>query len=404
MFQNLKTYIVLGNSFVGIEHTTKNGQSVFNCSILKKAKKEIVLSDSFTTKSLEAALKKIPKKYPVFVIMNNEHVLTKTVEITDPASKELTILNQAFPNIDISDFYYEIITGKTQYFTAICRIEYLNNTIETYSSEGYNLIGFSLGNSCITGLSSYFEGSEIQTSNAVVRLSNYQILSIQPQDHLTEKKHKINGLEIKDDQVLTFAGILGVLLNPERPIANFSEKCMALKREFQNSRFSAQFLKFGLAFTLLILLINFLFFNIYFEKVERLKQVSQMNQIAKQDVVALNDEIIISQKLVADILKNSSSRSSYYINDIVSHLPSSVLLSEINFQPIEKRIKENTPISLTQDVITIFGISNESNMFSEWIGKLEGLHWVSSVKVVDYSDSTKKTSDFGMKIYLKNEQ
>ena len=156
-------------------------------------------------------------------------------------------------------------------------------------------------------------------------------------------------------------------------------------------------------FILGLLLVNFVFFNHYFNKVNELKQVYEINQTSKSQIIKLNESVSKKQKMVDDLLKSNDSKTSFYSNQIMKSLPFSILLSEFNYQPLLKRIKTEKEIELENNIITVSGTSSDSEVFSSWINKLEQKNWITKVDIIDYGSTSSNTSDFIIKIVLTDE-
>ncbi|EDP94149.1 hypothetical protein KAOT1_04742, partial [Kordia algicida OT-1] len=172
---------------------------------------------------------------------------------------------------------------------------------------------------------------------------------------------------------------------------------------FKQQRFFSQFSMFGLGFVLFLLLINFFVFNSYYSTVEEMKQTAAVNSNQKEKLLTLKTLVEQKQKTVDDILKKSSSKSSYYIDAIATSLPNTLQLSALKYQPLTKRIKKNNPIQLKKEELIISGISTDSDLFSDWIQKIESLDWVVAVTVADYGAVSKNNSEFTLKIELSDE-
>ena len=103
MLEKLQTYLLFGNIFCGVEH---NSQQTVEAVLLQKKNNEVIIKDSFVTLTVEEIVQKLPKKQHVFLIVNNDDVLSKYIQSTEKQSNQL--LFEAFPNLKINDFYYEI--------------------------------------------------------------------------------------------------------------------------------------------------------------------------------------------------------------------------------------------------------------------------------------------------------
>ncbi|WP_308990634.1 hypothetical protein QLS71_004040 [Mariniflexile litorale] len=162
-------------------------------------------------------------------------------------------------------------------------------------------------------------------------------------------------------------------------------------------------MKFGLVFILIGLLFNFFVFNYYFEAVHSLQQTSQINQTTKQKLLELNGSVNKSQKMVDDMLKSSSSKSSFYVNAVIQGLPNSILLTEVNYQPLLKRIKSGQSIETDHNTMLVSGESNHSESFSKWIADLEVIDWVEKVEILHYEDTSTLVSNFSLKLIIAHD-
>jgi Tfp pilus assembly protein PilN len=397
MIDKLKTYFLYGNTYCGIEH---NSQQTIEVLVLQKRKGEVEIGDAFSAKTIEETVKKLPKKQHVFLIVNNDAVLSKSIESNEKQSKRL--LYEAFPNLKINDFYYEIQSNGSFHHIAICRKSTVNTLLEAYKKHTINIIGFSLGNGMTAIVNDFMEESSYNTSNALLAQENNQITEISLVDDVLKRSYILNGLELKNTQLLTFGGVLSYMLKSKKTISNFEAEEVKFIQDFQQKRFFSQFLLFGLGFFLVLLLVNFFLFNSYYNAVESMKQTASLNSSQKEKLLKLKAVTDEKQKMVDDILKNSSSKSSYYIDRIANLLPNTIQLAELTYQPITKRIKKNKPISLLQNELYISGISTDSDAFSDWIQTLENIEWIVNVTVVNYSSQSKSVTEFSLKIQLSD--
>ncbi len=398
MFQHLISYFQFGNHFCGIEHTLKDNQEILFTTVLKKNKKEVDIESCFSSKTIKETTNRLRKKQHVFLVINDEQVLTKSSK--SEQIDGLNLVNKAFPNINISEFYYEIIHQNDINFISICRKKYVDRLIKEYHDSNIHIISFSLGNSIMSNTTRYIDDTSIFTSNARISTQDNFIKTIDYVEKGKEKEYSINGLKVSSAHILSLSSALSSILNNFAPIINYQDKNVTLLDTYKQVRFLGQFIKIGLISILGILLINFLFFNFYFNQVSALNQTSQLNQTTKSNIIKLSEQVSKAQKTTEDLLKGSTSKSSFYIDAIVYTLPKSVLLSEINYQPLEKRIKDDNPILLKDDIIIISGKSNNSSQYSEWIITLESLSWIDKVSVEAYNDSKTSSSNFSIKINI----
>lgn len=398
MLDKLKTYLLYGNTYCGIEH---NSQKTIAAILLQKKKGEVVIEKSFTTKNIEEIAQKLPKKQHAFLIVNNDAVLSKYIKSNEKQSNRL--LFEAFPNLKINDFYYEIDSHGSFHDIAICRKSTVDKLVQDYKKHSMIIIGFSLGNVMTSFVNDFIDEPTYYTSNALLTKENNDITGISLVEDIPKQSYMVNGLDIENTQLLNFAGALSYILQSKNTVSNFEETETKLLEDFRQKRFFSQFLLFGLGFILFILLLNFFMFNSYYESVESMKQTAAVNGSQKERLLKLKATVDEKQKMVDDVLKNSSSRSSYYIDAIANSLPNTIQLAELTYQPITKKIKKNTAIRLKENSITISGISTDSNLLFNWIQVLESFDWISKVTPTNYGSQSKTTSEFTLKIDMSDE-
>jgi len=400
MLNRFRTYLIYGNRFCGIEHTYKKNDSSITVSVLKRSKKELNLETSCHVNSIKEVSEKLKKNQHATLAINDENVLSKRIESEQKEDSKLVY--KAFPNINLDDFYFEIISEVTIHFISICRKDYVDSLISNYSEKKINIISLSLGNSLVSNLKPFLGSKPFLTSNATITLENGTMFDIKNTD-VENEIYLINGLKISNQEILSFSGALHTILKNEITIKNYTDRNEDLLKDFKHIQFFNQFLKFAGLLILGVLLINFFVFNHYFNEVNALKQVSEINASTRDKIVQLYASVSKRQKMVDDLLKSNGSKTSFYVNEIIHSLPETLLISELHFQPLEKRIKEDKPIELNENVIAIAGSSNNSSLFSTWIGQLEQMKWIEKIDILDYGSPTSSIADFEIKIVLHND-
>ena len=400
MKENLLSYFKFGNSFCGVEHSTVNGKEVIYTTKLKRSKKELVVDNFFEVDAVKELQKHLKKHTPLFLVLNNDKVLSK--HIVSEQQDTIKLVYKAFPNINLDDFYYEILSQEQQHFISLCRKEYVEKIIEVYHILNLHITNISLGHNLLSPISEFLKEEQVFSSNSKITLERHRITQIEKSETTNETYH-INGLKIKNKQLLSFSGALQLLLNTNSIQTNLSDQRDTLKDSYHQTRFFNLFLRTSGLFILALLLVNFFFFNHYFNQVNVLRQLSQVNQSTKTHILSLDKVVSKKQKLVDDLLKSNGSKSSLYINEIVHRIPQSILLSELNYQPLLKRLKPNKEVELNNNTIEISGTSNDSDAFSLWINTLEKLSWTTKIDILNYGSTSSKSSEFKLQLIITNE-
>lgn len=404
MFNTFKSYLQFGNHFCGIEHSTKNGEERISAILLKKQKDTLDIENTFKVPEISSLASLLPKKQHLHLVVNNDSVLSKNIE--SPIHEDIKLVYNAFPNINLEAFYFEVFHQGNLHFISICRKEVIDQLVEKYKELGFSIINFSLGNSPISILADFIlEETTINTSNAEILFKNGKVLEVDKTNAATIKdnEYTINGLIITSGFILSLSAVLKALIGNNNPQTNFESEKQSLLNEYYQTRFFNLFLKFAGLFLLSVLLINFLFFNHYYTNATALQQNNQVNTTTKQKIISLNDKVTKTQKMVEDVLQSSTSKSSFYAQNIVNSLPSTILLTALDYQPLEKRIKKEKPIEVDKNSVVVSGESNSSASFSKWISTLEQENWVAHIDNIIYSDLSSSKAAFSFKINIKND-
>lgn len=396
MIQQLLKY---GNTFCAVEHSIdENSSETFYTLQLKKSKKELLVTSKELHHSFDETLTCLKAQRHVFLVINNQQVLLKKIEDTNSNSQQL--VKTAFPNIKLSDFYYEITRNNENSFIAICRKEYVNKIIQQYRFNGIAVIDFSLDSLAIHSLFPYLNQKEIYTTTSQISLSQDSINSIN-KNIFTEKEYSINNMLVSNRYVLSLAGIISYLSGVSRFQTGFENLQNELQQYYNSKRFYTLGLKTTLGSVFLILLINFVFFSKAHSEVSILKAELLVNSSYKNTLIKLQERVDKKNELATSITSISATKTSWYINEIGKSVPNKLQLIELKFQPLIKSIKKNKEIKVDKNNILVKGISKSNKDFSKWYSSLELKEWIEKIVVISYGKGKRTTASFEFIITIK---
>lgn len=385
MFERLKTYLFYGNTVYGIELIESSNGSILNGTVLMKTKNEVDIYKTFQTDSIDSLPEYVSTNKAISLIINTKDVLYKYIDSNQ--KDEETLINIAFPNINIVEFYYQIISNDSNVHIFLCRKIQLEKIVDQFTALKYQVVEVNLSNFLAQHLHLFSENKTFKTSNSSISLEDDSIRNITRQNFVDIKEdYDFKGLSVSYHQLLSFLASISLLLKFEPLHSNLIESNKNLQKAYLQERFFKLFSNFAIAFLLISLLINFIFFNSNYTAVQELQETSKINSNTKNSINALNAEVEKKQLIVENILNSSSSTSSLFLNEIIHSLPPTVILKEFNYQPLEKRIRKEKPIEFTNNSITISGTTSEREGFSYWVYELEKMNWISKVSILSYGD------------------
>lgn len=399
----LGTYWKYGKEFTSIEHCRKadGSDSIYTLTAIEKAG-EFNIRKTFTDCSIDNIAKQLKKNQHCFLNITGSQVLIKS---TIASGNESKIISSAFPNIDTNEFYYQILRTSSQSFIAICRKDYVEETLNQYNKKNLEIVGFSLGFNSIQHLLSFFSEEVIQLASYSLNTGEKEIIAFEKNEQdVQHKEYLIDETLVDSEFLLTLSGLFCYERFPEHITSNFQDKNGILKKSQHQKVFFRKGLLVGTGFLLTALLINFLLFTFYYSEFQTLNEEYQVELIQKQIVDEKVETISEKEKMVSKILNNTQSKSTFFLNRIVTSKPNSITLNEFTYQPIQGQVKERELIKLVQNQILISGESGDEQEFSSWLKSLEHITWIKQVQIANFSFKNTVETEFRIIITLATDE
>lgn len=392
---SLKSYLTFGSTYCVIEHSTSpDGGTKISCLEAIKRKGEFEINKIFRINTISELSNRLKKNQHCYLILNNNQVLLKN---TSTSGQDKKIIGAAFPNIDISEFYYQILKTGNQNFVAICRKKHVHELINSFQNEKLSIIGFSLSFFSIEYIKELLKKDRLYASNYLIHLKENSITSvdkINPEE--IKMSYNISDTNIDSIFLLILAGLFNYNNEIPSSVSNFDDKNTALEKEHQQQVFFRKGLFTGTGILLFALIINFFLFSSFYSEYQKIMDLYQVELSKKQIFDQKKMRIKKKEKLVSNLFINSNSKSSFYLNRIISHKPASIQFQELIYQPLKNPIQHEEQIQFEENKIIIHGESKNEIIFSEWVKDLEKMVWLSEVKVTGFSFKSKEISEFSL--------
>lgn len=391
--------LLMGNQYISIEHYTCNNVNKIALVAVKKTKEGLLIEKKDKVHYNGVIAEKWDKSLPYFVVLNTNQVLQKEVLYTDPSDEKL--INKAFPNTNWETFYYEIWRLKSKTIVAITRKNYLDELIQEYKNQQINITSISLGTCVIADLKKYSTYDELHTNHQIITINEQDTIINSSAEELPQVNYTINDLAIPNAQLLAFSGIIRLVSNFTSNSGSIITLSNLKKEEYLQQRFFSKGSKIILGALLIVLLINFLCFSHYYKASQEATEKIAIHKVDLQNLASIKERVKLKESIVQNVFLKKGSQSSFYCNAIAQIIPSSILLSEIELNPLEKKIKNEESIVYTDKTIQINGITKDNTAFTTWIETIEKKYWTSKVVITQFGKNENNETEFGVKINLK---
>ena len=289
--------LLYGKTYCALEQVTLDKKEAFHLVLIKKGKSEISIEKEKTVPSVKELSQNIEAKQHAYLVINDKHVLSKTVTGSIDLEKAVQI---AFPNIKLIEFYYEVHANDQHTFVSICRKDHVNFVLERFTKHQIQIIDFTLGNIITSQLVSHTNNSIVYTSNALVHIADQKLLNIEAVDTSIDQTQTIDGLSLLNMSINSFSGILDLISSNPSTHKNYTKEVAILKNHYHNQKIFRLGLSSSLVFLFVLLLLNFIAYSSYMGQEQELSIELQVYSQHKKALDQLKVEVGRKQKMVEE--------------------------------------------------------------------------------------------------------
>ncbi len=392
-------YHLTGKTFFAFEHAEKDGLLAIIGAKVTQKKDELDLSEHFIVDDHKHLSSKFTTATKVNLVITDSNVLNKEVNRT---GTDQEILGEAYPNLDLNEFYYQILKTSRSSFVSVCRKKYIDAVIKQYQETNIRITHIDIGSIIISSVLPYFKDTELQTYNSSVSINDNEVFAIRNESN-TALNYSIDSVSIPSTHTLPFASIVGKLTTQTTISGNLQDKNALLLKTYKESLFFKKTLQYGIAFLLISLLINFFIFNSNYKSWQQLQEEEQVYTSQKEAIQKQQIAVETKENIVQSIISTGFSVSSHHIDQLVQSLPETAILTSLNYQPITKTIRADKPIIINQNSIYISGDSSNKTNFTAWLDAIENLSFVQAVTTISYGMVKNNISNFEIEIIIIND-
>lgn len=395
--ENWIKYIIKGFSFKGLEIFELENHTFYSLTELKMKKNEIHVVSERVFGTIQEVAPHIKKTDMLSIAINSSQILKKWSLPDSKLDIEQKVI-QAFPNLDLHKFYFEILAVENLGMVSIGKREYVNNLLSELETHNIVPMRISLGISDIGTTIPYFEASNIQGSNFRIKKLDNSGYEFEPDIPSQHYNLEINGLDMSSTSLLSFSAFLGYFISSEKK-SNVTTLNKELENNFLNYHFYNLGFKWGLGIVLGILFLNFLCYTHYKAQVASAESVSSSEQQIST-LRKLEDEVALKEEKLNMILGTKSSRSTFYMDRIANELPVTIRLDQMEYQPLKRPVQEHKSIELKLNSIIVSGYSNDKTQFAQWTDALDQKDWIARIEILHYGYVSKTSDEFTVKIEI----
>jgi hypothetical protein len=402
MLSKFHSYVNRGFKHYAIEIYTVKGIDRFRVIELAQNSNNLEFKNTWNCEDRESVKGHLKKEKPLVVVFNTKNVITRFVK-REESINDIRLLNQYYPNLDQDQFYYEVTSFRDQAIICISKKDEIDSRIEKIQSDSGDIVSFSLGLSVLSVLEAFLKDSEIHTASQKIILdSEANDVSIQSTSN-SNCIYTLNGLNVKNYDLMAFAGIVNSLNTNPLGYGNTSASITKLREDFSKKRQYKIILKSTVLVILILLTANFLIFNYYFTENSRLQGIIASNEQFISQFESLKTRVEIKESRLQAQVASSNSSVTRLLDYMAAELPEDIRWEDVSYQPIQGALSNNKPISFERSTVVILGTTSSQGSLYDWILSLEKNTEIDKLITEQYELQPSGKADFSLRILLRNE-
>jgi hypothetical protein len=393
MLETLKNKILHINKALGLEIVLlPDGSFLINAIILNLEKNKLIKQNEFDfLKKYDDLAQKAGLNLPLSLTVTGKGVLIKKVAIDDLTTNPIELL---LPAANPDDFYFEVSKYQDFAFVTIIRKETLDGIVENLIKKGFKILDVSLGITNFQNIMPFFnfeDNSTVVCGSYSVKIKDLQVLDISSietnESEPTGIEYNIGDQYVRSSGIIPFASATGLLANGIETGMAISQPMISKEREnYKYFKFFKAALIALLVGVFAILLINFIFYNYYFEKNKDLQtaQLVTREQMGKTSLMA--EQLNKKEQFLTNSGWDSPSRLSFLADKIGAMVPLDIQLTEMKIYPVAVNdFFDNTAVSFKRDTIVVNGTCGDPSELSEFTSNLRNTSVFNTITIQNYT-------------------
>ncbi|MEN1784420.1 MAG: hypothetical protein AAGF77_04695 [Bacteroidota bacterium] len=405
--ERLRAFIDTGVRFQGLTVFSEGGTDKYALLLLQKKKGELSIEQSQIFTDWEATVPHLKASLPLCVVFSQNGVITKSIA-TSRAKEPAALVNSAFPNLDFENIFYEIQAFGEATFVAIARRALVLDHLEKMKLLKIKPVTLTLGLGAMEIVTPFLSNTVVATPSGTLEIPEGEdedtpIRLLPPKAGPVTEVYNISGLSVGASYVNSFASVLSFIAKAPQHPSNLSDLSAGLQSEYVTQRRLSLLAKTAVALFLGLLLINFFFFNHYFQKVTALREQVIVSDSNKKTYRELKEQVAAKEDRVNTIRSNSNSKVSYYLDQMAFLVPEDIKLELLTYQPLAMPVRNDKEMAFEGNTLEVFGISRESTSYLDWVQQLEKYPWIQAVETISFDYQSKDRIQFGTKIVFREQ-
>lgn len=395
MRQLLEQKIVQPSKVTGLEISfLPDHKLLINGVTVVLNKKQIITETALPAVSnIDDLVKKLKKDIPLSVVFNGKGIIAKQ---TGKIATGDHPLSAVLPNANPGDFYHTSPEEQSNPTVAVGRKDQADEILIQLKEKGFKILQASLGFEMMQNILPFMRISKdnvIETNSFILSAnSETGISGFERRDHTITDKFQLPEYQVGKEYVhgsnlLAFAAAVQLITDDLQTAPGIGSLQVSNERtDFRYSRFVRAGGIGILAIAFILLLINFLVYNHYFNKNKTLQSEHSVSQNRQDKEKIILQHLKKQEALLQGGSWFQSSRISFYADRIASLTPNNTVLSSLNINPSGGSYYGEFPvIHFKTDTIQLAGSTGNAVEVNQFMHNLKLIDAFNTVSLRNYA-------------------
>lgn len=372
----------------------EDGYNTMSLTVLNKKKN--IIENELTQHDLEEyklIKKQLPANVPVILVLIGKGVIHKKVT-HNSGDDEKVLFQKAFPNTKREDFYIQkTFIDQSHSFLSFVRCEAVDSILNEFKKNSIDVIGLYFGPFPINHIIPLL--NEVETDHSTINvgstslvIKNGLIEAIQPiSGGIIAKQIKIGEEIIDSDSIISYAAAIGYFINNNQLFTLDAQRVKDYEKEHEQKKMFFVLGRTSLIFFIVSLLINYVFFNHYYNEKNNLSAEisSQLDEINQYDT--LKEALEKKKAFLSNSGFLTESKTSFYADRLAATVPDDILLDDLDINPLLKKSEADTSATknFALGTIALSGTTKNSIDVGDWMKLIKRNEWVKNAELLSYS-------------------
>lgn len=364
--------------------------------VLERQKDEIKVESCTSGDKLDALVPEGVEKLPVIAFVTGKKVLSKKVKLRKESISDAEVIAAAFPNIKRDQLVFEVgDIGEDNFMVSATRQEMVDELLQDLRKVELKPVDVCIGPFSLWSLLGSLDRDHLELGNFQYNFSDFSIRQV---DDAEVEEISLFGQEIINTYAMAY--LQGLRYFATRQYKSAMNDLLNQRKDHLFQQLFSKGLMGSAVVIFVLLLISFFAHSHFHGQNQELLAITSTYDQQINLVNGLKESYERKEQFL-EINGSGDSRFAWMGDQLASSLTKGLLLSEMSFFPLERRMKKERLVRFYRDRLELKGETSNYDHFEEWLSRLNEFDWIEHIEITGYKEkNSSHRAEFSLQIEL----